>query len=132
MNTKTKVEENESSVIAEVGKANTIKKYEVFEHELGILEQGPHDNFLLGLAVFCLSTFINSIVPICCMDGLTKQAFIVYVILAAGSAVGASICFPQSFKNKGPFKTTVEEVKKRIKTPKYKKGKNSITKITTE
>ena len=103
------------------GKLDSLNIYEVSERELQTIEKGSNDSIFLNFGIFFLSVAISFFIVLFTVDFFYEDRddlmikFIVFLCVAILTLIGSIICFVAWWRNKDDFKTTIAEIKKRIK-----------------
>jgi hypothetical protein len=103
------------------GKLDSLNIYEVSERELQTIETGSNDSIFLNFGIFFLSVAISFFIVLFTVDFFYDDRddllikFIVFLCVAILTLIGSIICFVAWWRNKDDFKTTIAEIKKRIK-----------------
>lgn len=106
------------------GKLDSLNIYEVSERELQIIEKGSNDSIFLNFGIFFLSVAISFFVVLFTVDFFYDDRddllikFIVFLCVAILTLIGSIICFVAWWRNKDDFKSTIAEIKQRMKEKK--------------
>ena len=106
------------------GKLDSLNIYEVSERELLIIEKGSNDSIFLNFSIFFTSISISFFIVLFTVDFFYEDRddlmikFIVFLCIAILFLIGGIICFIAWWRNKDDFKTTITEIKERMKVTK--------------
>lgn len=112
--------EQKDSIGVKRAKLDSLKIYEITEKELDTLEKGSGDSLFLNFAISLFSIFISFIIVLLTVDFFYDDKddliikFIIFICLTGISLIGSIICFIAWYRNKGGFKSTIQEIKSRM------------------
>lgn len=118
------------------GKLDSLNIYEVSESELLIIEKGSNDSIFLNFSIFFTSVAISFFIVIFTVDFFYDEKddllikFIVFLCVAILTLIGGIICFVVWWRNKDDFKTTLSQIKERIKVTKVETPDEESVEIT--
>ncbi|MCT4214971.1 hypothetical protein HZP46_05735 [Elizabethkingia anophelis] len=112
--------EQKDSIGVKRAKLDSLKIYEITEKELDTLEKGSGDSLFLNFAISLFSIFISFLIVLLTVDFFYDDKddlvikFIIFICLTIITLLGSIICFIAWYRNKGDFKTTLQEIKNRM------------------
>ena len=101
----------------ERGRFNSLKLYEVAEHELILIEKGSDASLWLNFAIASISIFFSILAALLTLDYEKSQmAFTVFVVICTVTAFATLLCGAFWLKTKNTQKEIFKTIRKRIKT----------------
>lgn len=101
----------------ERGRFNSLKLYEVAEHELILIEKGSDSSLWLNFAIASVSVFFSILAALLTLNYEGHQVvFTIFVVICAVSAFSSLLCGSFWIKTKKTQKEIFKTIRNRIKT----------------
>ena len=101
----------------ERGRFDSLRLYEVAEHELILIEKGSDASLWLNFAIASVSIFFSILAALVTLDYTDHpKVFVIFVVIAVVTAFAALLCGAFWLKTRSTQKEIFKTIRKRIKS----------------
>jgi hypothetical protein len=100
----------------ERGRFNSLRLYEVAEHELILIEKGTDSSLWLNFAIASISVFFSILAALLTLDYTNyPRIYVIFVVITVVSAVSTLLCGAFWLKTRSTQEEIFKTIRKRIK-----------------
>ena len=100
----------------ERGRFNSLRLYEVAEHELILIEKGTDSSLWLNFAIASVSVFFSILAALVSLDYTNSpKVYVIFVVITVVTAFSTLLCGTFWFKTRSTQKEIFRTIRKRIK-----------------
>ncbi len=101
----------------ERGRFNSLRLYQVAEHELILIEKGTDSSLWLNFAIASISVFFSILAALVTLDYTNyPHVYVIFVVITVVTALSTLLCGAFWLKTRSTQKEIFKTIRKRIKT----------------